>query len=214
MNLVDEKKRPLPRLTPRAGGVEHLLEIGDAGKNRRDLLEMQIGRLRQQPRNRGLAGAGRAPKDQRAQGSRLEQARKRAIRPEQMILAHHVTELRRPQLIGEWTRRVALEPRRGKQRRALALDARRHPRSSTDSCWPARTMVMLQRRVAWPAMRSRSRVFAILALLTESTRSPGWKPRLCAGEPLAISTMTTPWAEGSSRSRSASAGDRFDTLAP
>src|SRR5205807_1190785 len=69
-------------------------------------------------------------------------------------------------------------------------------------------MVMLQRRVDWPATRSRSRVFAILALLTESTRSPGWKPRLCAGEPLAISTMTTPWAEGSSRSLSASAGRR------
>src|SRR5262249_34638935 len=211
MDLVDEKKRPLPRLVPRAGRVEHLLEIGDAGKNRRDLLEMQIGRLRQQPRNRGLAGAGRAPKDQRAQGSRLEQARKRAIRPEPMILAHHVTELRRPQFIGEWTRRVA---RRGKQRRALALDARRHPRSSTDSCWPARTMVMLQRRVCWPAMRSRSRVFAIFALLTETTRSPGWNPRLCAGDPLAMSTITTPCEEGSSRKRSASADERLDTLAP
>src|SRR5262249_9997921 len=130
-----------------------------------------------------------------------------------MILADDLGESPRPQLVRQGTRRIAVEPRRREEGRT-ALGARRHPRSSTDSCWPARTMVMLQRRAAWPAMRWGSRVFAILALLTESTRSPGWKPRLCAGEPLAISTMTTPWAEGSSRSRSASAGERFDTLAP
>src|SRR5262249_20050491 len=130
-----------------------------------------------------------------------------------MILADDFGESPRPQLVRQRTRRGAVEPRRRKEGRT-ALGARRHPRSSTDTCWPARTMVMLQGRVAWPAMRSRSRVFAILVLLTESTRSPGWKPRLCAVEPLAISTITTPWPDGSRRSRSASAGDRFDTLAP
>src|SRR6516225_6653540 len=101
-----------------------------------------------------------------------------------MVLADDLAELRRPQLIGERTRRIALEPGGREQARAGAFGARRHPRSSTDTCWPP--------------PRSRSRVFAILALLTESTRSPRWKPRLCAGEPLAMSTITTPWAEGSS----------------
>ena len=55
---------------------------------------------------------------------------------------------------------------------------------------------------------------AIFWLLTDSTTSPRWKPRLCAGEPLATSTITTPSADGSSRSSSASAGDRLATLAP
>ena len=58
MDLVDEEQRPLPGLAPRARGVEYLLEIADAGKDRRDLLEMQVGRLRQEPRDRGLAGTG------------------------------------------------------------------------------------------------------------------------------------------------------------
>src|SRR6266508_4947090 len=198
MDLVDEEQRALPALAPRPGRVEHLLEVADAGENGGDLLEMQIGRLRQEPRDGGLARAGRTPKDERAQRSRVEQASERAVRSEQMILAHHFAEPRRTQLVGKRTWRIALEPRGREQGRALALGARRHPRSSTDSCWPARTMVMLQRRVCWPATRSRSRVFAIF-------RSPGWKPRLCAGDPLAISMITTPWEEGSSRKRSASA---------
>ncbi len=79
---------------------------------------------------------------------------------------------------------------------------------------PPRTMVMRHARLCCPATRSRSRVLAILVLLTDSTRSPRLKPRLCADEPLATSTITTPWIEGSSRRSSASAGDRLPTLAP
>ena len=58
---------PLPGLPPRARRVEHLLQIGDAGKHRRELLEMQFGRLGQQPRHGGLAGARRPPEDHRAE---------------------------------------------------------------------------------------------------------------------------------------------------
>src|SRR5262249_4056964 len=137
-----------------------------------------------------------------------------AVGPEQMVLADDLAELRRPQLVGERPRRVALEPGGREQARAGALGARRHPRSSTDSCWPPPPMGMLQRRLCWPGARSGSRVLPLLGLLTESRGSPRWKPRLCAGEPLAMSTITTPWAEGSSRKLSASAGERLDTLAP
>src|SRR5262245_27016962 len=146
MDFVDEEKRPLPDLASRARRVEHLLEVADAGADRRDLLEMEVGRSRQQPRYRGLAGTGRSPKDERAQRSRIEQARERAVGTEQMVLADDFAEPRRPQLVGERPRRVALEPGGREQARAGALGARRHPRSSTDSCWPPRTMVMLQRR--------------------------------------------------------------------
>ena len=64
MNLVDEEERTFPGLATSAGSVEHLFEIADAGENRRDLLEMQIGRLRQKPRDRSLTSAGRSPENQ------------------------------------------------------------------------------------------------------------------------------------------------------
>src|SRR5262249_47176962 len=82
MDLVDEKKRALPGFAARAGGIEHLLEIADAGENCRDLLEMQIRRLRQEPRDRRLASAGRSPKNQGAERACTEQARERAVRAE------------------------------------------------------------------------------------------------------------------------------------
>src|SRR5262249_40910486 len=82
MDLIDEKKRALPGFATRAGGIEHLLEIADAGENRRDLLEMQIRRLRQEPRDPRLASAGRSPKNQLAERAGIEQARERAVRAE------------------------------------------------------------------------------------------------------------------------------------
>ena len=65
---------PLPVERRRAGRLEHLLEVRDAGKDRRDLLEMQIRLMGQQPRDRGLAGARRPPEDQRAEGFRRDAA--------------------------------------------------------------------------------------------------------------------------------------------
>ena len=111
VDLVDEQQRPLPGLAPRARRLEDLLQVGDAGEDRRDLLEMQLGRLRQQPRHGGLAGAGRPPEDQRAERARLQHARQRAVRTEQMILPDHLGELRRAQPVGERTRRILIEPR-------------------------------------------------------------------------------------------------------
>ena len=77
---------PLPGLAPGARRLEHLLQIGDAGEHRGDLLEMQLGRIGEQPRHRGLAGAGRPPEDQRAERARLQHAGERAVGPEQVIL--------------------------------------------------------------------------------------------------------------------------------
>ncbi len=65
---------------------------------------------RQQPRHRGLAGAGRAPEHQRAERARLQHARQRAVGAEQMILADHLGELLRPQPVGERARRIPLQP--------------------------------------------------------------------------------------------------------
>ena len=90
MHLVDEQQRSLAGLAPGARRVERLLQIGDAGKHRRELLEMQFGGIRQQPRHRGLAGARRSPEDQRAQRARRQHACQRAVGAEDMILADDI----------------------------------------------------------------------------------------------------------------------------
>ena len=47
VHLVDEQQRPLAGLAPGTRGIEGLLQVGDAGKYRRQLLEMQFGRIRE-----------------------------------------------------------------------------------------------------------------------------------------------------------------------
>src|SRR5262247_2294086 len=101
VHLVDEQQRALPGLAPRGGGIEHLLEVGDAREHRRDLLEVEIGRGGEQPRHRGFSGAGRAPEDQRTERARLQHAGERAVGTEQVILADHLGEALRTQLVGE-----------------------------------------------------------------------------------------------------------------
>ena len=84
---------------------------------------MQIGRLRQQARHRGLAGAGRTPEYQRPERAGIEQPRERAVGSEQMVLAHDLVEPRRPQLVGERARRVMLQSGSRKQACAPTLGA-------------------------------------------------------------------------------------------
>ncbi len=92
---------PLPGLAAAARRLEHLLEVGDAGKDRRDLLELKVGLARQQPRDGGLAGAGRPPEDERAERAGAEHAGKRAVGAEQVVLADDVGQLLRPQPVGQ-----------------------------------------------------------------------------------------------------------------
>ena len=65
---------PCPVLRRRARRLEGLLQIGDAGKHRRQLLEMQLEGGGQQPRDGGLAGAGRSPQDDRMRPARRHHA--------------------------------------------------------------------------------------------------------------------------------------------
>ena len=150
MHLVDEQQRALAGLAPGARGVERLLQVGDAGKHRRDLLEMQFGGVRQQPRHRGLAGTRRAPEDQRAQRARRQHPRQRAVGSEDMILPDHVRQRARAQPVRQRMRRILLHPRGGEQVCGFAWSLRAHPPSVTLICWPPRTSVMRQTRADSP----------------------------------------------------------------
>src|ERR1700760_2867574 len=176
---------------------------------------MQFGRISQEARDRGLAGAGRAPEHQRAQCARLQHARQRAVGAKDMVLADDIGELVRTQAIGQRTRRVLLHPCRGKERGAgFAWSFRAHPPSVTLICWPPRTSVMRHSREVALVAFSRSEVFATLVLFTARMMSPFWKPTLAAVESSAISVTTTPSVSASRCSSSATAGEMLETLAP
>src|ERR1700721_954809 len=214
MHLVDEQQRALAHLTPRARRIERLLQIGDPGKHRRELFEMQFGGVRQQPRHRGLAGARRSPEHQRTQRARRQHARQRTIGSQNVILADNIRQRARTQPVRQRMRRIALHPRGGEQVGTLAWSLRTHPPSVTLICWPPRTRVMRHSRSVSRVAFSRSLVLAIFWLLTARIMSPFWKPTLAAVPPSARSVTTTPSVSASRCSSSATAGEMFATLAP
>src|SRR6266404_2227170 len=214
MHLVDEQQRSLAHLAAGAGGIEHFFQVGNTGKHRRNLLEMQLGGVGQQPRNRGLAGAGRPPEHQRAQRARRQHPRQRAVGTEDVILADDVGERTRAQPVGQRTRRVLLHPRRSEEVGRLAGLLRAHPPSVTLICWPPRTTTMRQSLDPAFEALSRSLVLAIFWLLTARMMSPFWNPTLAAVASSARSITTTPSVWESRCSSSAIAGEILATLAP
>ena len=88
MDFVDEQQRALPGLAPRrapprtpSSGRRRRRKSPRSARNARSVS------LRQQSRDRGLAGARRPPEDHRAERARRQHAGERAIGAEQMILA-------------------------------------------------------------------------------------------------------------------------------
>ena len=115
VDLVDEEERALAGLAPPLGAVERLAQVLHAREDGRELLEGQLRGVRQQPRHRGLARARRPPQDHALQPAAPEHARERAVGADQVVLAHDLGELRRPQPVGEGARRLRLHPRGLKQ---------------------------------------------------------------------------------------------------
>ena len=109
VDLVDEEDGSLPAGAAPACLVEHPLEVGDAGKDRRQGLEMMRRRVGQQARDRRLSAARRPPENHRGEPGLAHHAPDRPVRTEQVILAQHVLEPRRTQPIGERPRRFRLE---------------------------------------------------------------------------------------------------------
>ena len=111
VDLVDEQQRALAGLALALGAVEGLAQVLHAREDGGELLEHEIGLVRQQARHGGLAGTGRAPQDHALQPAAPEHARQRALGADEMILADDLGKLARPQPVGQRPRRFLLHAR-------------------------------------------------------------------------------------------------------
>ncbi len=119
VNLVDEQERPLAMLAAAAGGFEGLAQLRHAGEHRRNLLEMEPDSIRQEPRNSCLAGAGRAPEDERHEPLLVHKPAQHAVRSQEMILADDLFEGLGAQPVGQWPRRGLVQSRSLKECRHM-----------------------------------------------------------------------------------------------
>jgi hypothetical protein len=105
---------PLQRAAA-ARRLEHFLQIGDAGEDRRDLFEVEIGLVGEEAGDRRLAGAGRAPEDQRAEAAGAQHAGDGALGADEMVLTDDLGQRLRAQAVGERPGRGAFEAGGGEE---------------------------------------------------------------------------------------------------
>ncbi len=115
MDLIDEKQGAAPGRAPAPRLLENLLEIIDAGKYRGNLDKGEIGLMREQARDRRLAGAGRPPENQAAKRAGGDPPGQGAVWSDQMILPDHLGEALRAQPVGERMRRELFETGGGEE---------------------------------------------------------------------------------------------------
>ena len=96
VHLVDEQHGLLAVRGRPAGDVDDGADLLDPGRQRRQRLEPAAGRLRDQRRQRRLAGARRAVEDDRRRTRPLDQPAQRRARLQQVVLADDLVEGRRP----------------------------------------------------------------------------------------------------------------------
>ena len=101
VDLVDEQQRPPPARPQPARLLVALAQVGDPGHHRRERQQRLIHLPRQQPGERGLPAARRPPQDQRGQPPPRQHPRQRRLGRQQVLLAHKLAQLRRPQQVGK-----------------------------------------------------------------------------------------------------------------
>jgi len=104
VDLVDEQQGPLPHPAAFLGPVEHLTQVGDTGKHRRQGLEMQGDMIGQKPRHGRLPRAGRPPEHDGGQLAGLDRAADETVGTGQMGLADDLGDGFWPQAIGQRAR--------------------------------------------------------------------------------------------------------------
>ena len=107
MDFIDEHDRARAVL-PGALGVGHdLLDFLDAGEHGGELDKLRLGEARDDLRQRGLAGAGRPPEDERADIVALNLRAQRFARADQVLLADKFIERARTHAVGQRAGAVA-----------------------------------------------------------------------------------------------------------
>ena len=101
MDLVDEKQRLAAVRAAKPRALEHLLQVGDAGEDRRNLLEVQGWFRRRAAGRPWFFRCRRPPEDHRAERARTDQARQRAVLAGQMLLADDLAEVFGAQTVGK-----------------------------------------------------------------------------------------------------------------
>ena len=129
VDLVDEEQGAAAVLAAEAGGLEDLLQVGDAGEDGADLHEGEVGGVGEEARDGGLADAGRAPEDDGAEVALGEHPAERGVGAEEVVLADDLLEPARAEAVGERARGLVRGRRRGRR------DGGRRGRPWRD--WPA-----------------------------------------------------------------------------
>ena len=90
VDFVDEQHRAPAQAAAALGVRHHALDFLDAAQHRAEGHEIALGDARDQPRERGLAHAGRSPQDQGLELVALDLRAQRFSRAEDVKLAHQV----------------------------------------------------------------------------------------------------------------------------
>src|SRR5581483_4593980 len=106
VDLVDKNHGP-GAILPRPFGIgHHLLNLFDPGQHGGELDELRLGHVGDDLRQRGLAGSGRPPEDERARVIALDLDAQWLSWPDQMLLANVLVESSRAHPVGEWARGI------------------------------------------------------------------------------------------------------------
>ena len=99
-------RRPVVRRMPLGFGHD-LADFLDAGQDRAERDEPRLGRVGDDAGQRGLAGAGRPPQDDRLQQVALDRLAERLAGREELFLADELVEGARPHPLGQRRRTPA-----------------------------------------------------------------------------------------------------------
>ena len=106
MNLVDEHDRAaVGRLAQVRGGDHHLADFLDAREDGAERYELRLRHVRDDARQRRLAGARRTPEDDRLQQIALDRFAQRFARREQLLLSDELLERARAHAFRQRRRR-------------------------------------------------------------------------------------------------------------
>ena len=111
VDLVDEEDSGLPQPVQPLRLLDDFFELLDAGRDGREADAVGAAGARQDPRQRGLAAARRAPEDEGVEAAAGDHLAQQFSRAEQMPLADELLQARRAHPLGQGDRRATLSLR-------------------------------------------------------------------------------------------------------